>query len=428
MTGPFATLTRNIAASRTARRRARNLRRGWTISLGPAWAWAALALVMGGAVALALHARALPNDAQDVPDAQALAALQPLAPGLELVVPTDSGVSLTQRGALALVIASGMQAGPAVRVDLCTQMLDPANGRLLPLRVGYPFGEAAALARGSNGPARSVLLARDGSAMPRIDITGNAGAGLAITWNAGFETASWISDATGGVATHARQGQAALGSAGWLLWRGEALRFTRQPSGACPQAGELVLQHFQHGEQKAAAALVQAFPASGVPVSLRLRPGIWTVPLVAGAGLEDQALFEALRARGLLRLGRDGLIELAPRDLLAWLQADESVRAPLPGWQHFQLDAGACSNACITGPTAPSCANRCACSIANGGWWRGACGPAQRQSGKRQWQAARPCARQACRWRRCACLRSCRKTGRRGIVSAAGRAGGVTAS
>ena len=340
MTGPFATLTRNIAASRTARRRARNLRRGWTISLGPAWAWAALALVMGGAVALALHARALPNDAQDVPDAQALAALQPLAPGLELVVPTDSGVSLTQRGALALVIASGMQAGPAVRVDLCTQMLDPANGRLLPLRVGYPFGEAAALARGSNGPARSVLLARDGSAMPRIDITGNAGAGLAITWNAGFETASWISDATGGVATHARQGQAALGSAGWLLWRGEALRFTRQPSGACPQAGELVLQHFQHGEQKAAAALVQAFPASGVPVSLRLRPGIWTVPLVAGAGLEDQALFEALRARGLLRLGRDGLIELAPRDLLAWLQADESVRAPLPGWQHFQLDAG----------------------------------------------------------------------------------------
>ncbi|MEG0044029.1 MAG: hypothetical protein RR763_20380, partial [Massilia sp.] len=123
MTGPFATLTRNIAASRTARRRARNLRRGWTISLGPAWAWAALALVMGGAVALALHARALPNDAHDLPGAQALAALQPLAPGLELVVPTDSGVSLTQRGALALVIASGMQAGPAVRVDLCTQML-----------------------------------------------------------------------------------------------------------------------------------------------------------------------------------------------------------------------------------------------------------------------------------------------------------------
>ncbi|MEM8514150.1 cell division protein FtsI/penicillin-binding protein 2 [Massilia sp. MP_M2] len=340
MTGPFATLTRNIAASRTARRRARNLRRGWTIALGPAWAWAALALVMGGVVALALHARALPNDAQDVPGVEALAALQPLAPGLEIIVPPDSGVSLTQRGALALVIANSMQAGPAVRVDLCMQMLDPANGRLLPLRVGYPFGEAAALARSSNGPPRSVLLARDGASMPRIDITGNATTGLAIAWNALFGTASWISDATGGVATHARQGQAALGGAGWLLWRGEALRFTRRPSGACPQAGELVLQHFQPGEPAAKAAFVQAFPALGAPVTLRLRPGVWTVPQVPGAGLEDEALFDALRARGLLRLGRDGLIEQAPRDLLAWLGADASVRAPLPGWEDFRPDAG----------------------------------------------------------------------------------------
>ena len=56
--------------------------------------------------------------------------------------------------------------------------------------------------------------------------------------------------------------------------------------------------------------------------------------------MEDQALFEALRARGLLRLGTDGLIELAPRDLLAWLRAGAAVRAPLPGWQDFRLEAG----------------------------------------------------------------------------------------
>jgi len=340
MTGPFATLTRNFAASRTARRRARNLRRGWTISLGPAWVWAALALVMGGALALAMHARALPNDAQDVPGVQALAALQPLAPGLDFVIPSEPGVSLTQHGAMALVIAGSMRAGPAVRVDLCTQMLDPGQPRLLPLRVGYPFGEAAALARGSNGPPRSVLLAQGGSSMPRIDITGHAGTGLAIAWNAGFGTASWVSDATGGVITHARQGQAALGNTGWLLWRGEALRFTRQPSGACPQAGELVLHHFQPGPPASGAALVQAFPAVGAPVALRLPAGVWEVPLTPGAGLEDQALFEALRARGLLRLGRDGLIELAPRDLLAWLQADAAARTPLPGWQDFQQHAG----------------------------------------------------------------------------------------
>ena len=352
MTGPFATLTRNLAASRTARRRARNLKSrahapaargagsGWTFSLGPGWVWAALALVIGGAVALALHARALPSGAQDVPGAQALVVLQPLAPGLDFVVPIEAGVSLTRHGAIAMVIASGMRAGPAVRVDLCTQMLDPAQPRLLPLRVGYPFGEAAALARAGGAPPRTVLLAKDGSSMPRIDITGNTAGNLAFAWNAGAGTASWVSDATGGAITHARQGAAALGANGWLLWGGEALRFTRQPSGACPQAGELVLHHFQRGAPPDTSALVQAFPAVGAPVSLRLPAGAWHVPLAPGVGMEDQALFEALGARGLLRLGPDGLIEIAPRDLLAWLGADEATRAPLPGWQDFRLHAG----------------------------------------------------------------------------------------
>ena len=350
----FASLIGQLAASRTARRRSRNLRAGarslavgesWSISIGPAWVWAVLAAVLGGGVALAMHARALPDGSDETPGAVALGALQRIAPGLDFVVPRASGISLTQHGGIALLVASGMRAGPALRVDLCTQMLDPAQPRMLPLRIGYPFDEAARIARSTSAPPRNVLLARSGSGMPRIDITGNAGAGagtpgLAIAWNAGPATASWVGDASGGNVTRSRRGQAVLGDSGWLLWGGEALRFTRQASAACPQAGELVLHHFQQGGAIGGAALVQAFPAHGKPVALRLAPGAWQVPLLPGPGMEDQALFEALSARGLLRLGRDGLVELAPRDLLAWRQAGQEARAPLPGWEDLALEPG----------------------------------------------------------------------------------------
>ena len=355
MTGMFTTmiaaLIGQLAAARTARRRSRNLRAGarvssaarsLSISIGPAWPWALLLAVMGGGVALAMHARALPDGAAETPGAVALGALQRIAPGLDFVVPRETGISLTQHGGLALLVASGMRAGPALRVDLCTQMLDPAQPRMLPLRIGYPFDEAARIARATTAPPRSVLLARAGSSMPRIDITGHAGAGgtgLAIAWNAGAATAGWVGDVSGGNVTRARQGQAVLGDSGWLLWGGEALRFTRRASAACPQAGELVLHHFQPGGA-GGAALVQAFPAQGAPVSLRLAPGAWQVPLLPAPGMEDQALFEALGARGLLRLGRDGLVALAPRDLLAWQQAGQGARAPLPGWDDHALDAG----------------------------------------------------------------------------------------
>lgn len=347
MTGTLTSLIGQLAMARTARRRARNLRAGHSaartrsalsFTFGPPWVWGALALAAGGAVALALHARALPGGDDGAPGAATLMPLQALAPGLDFVVPRETGIALTQHGAVALVTATGMRAGPALRVDLCTQTLDATRPRLLPLRIGYPFNEAAGLARAANAPARSVLLARPGSSMPRIDITGNAGAaGLSLAWNAGAGTAAWVGDATGAAVTRARQGQAALGHSGWLLWNGQALRFTRQASSACPQLGELVLHHFQPAPQPGGVALVQAYPATGAPVSLRLAPGVWQVPLVPGAGMEDQALFEALRARGLLRLGQDGLIAMAPRDLLAWHAADPAARAPLPAWQDLPL-------------------------------------------------------------------------------------------
>lgn len=356
MIGTLTTLFGQLDAARTARRRARNLRAGSRaappaaaarrVPAGAAWAWAALVLAGAGAVALALHARALPDGRDAGPATAALGSLQALAPGLDIVVPPEPGISLSQHGALALLVANGMRAGAPVRIDLCTQVLDPDRPRLLPLRIGYPFDEAAALARATAAPPRTVLASRPGSAMPRVDVTGHAGpgAGLAIAWNAGAGTAAWIGEASAGSITRARKGSAALGGSGWLLWGGEALRLQRQASAACPQAGELVVQHFAPGSgparQPAGMARVEAFPASGAPVALRLAPGVWQVPLAPAPGMEDQALFEALRARGLLRLGRDGLVELAPRDLLAWHAAAPGMRAALPGWEDFRVRAG----------------------------------------------------------------------------------------
>ncbi|WP_312517083.1 penicillin-binding transpeptidase domain-containing protein [Massilia sp.] len=359
MPGTFTTLFDFLVASQTARRRARNLRAGsrgasgirahavgrpslsW---LANGWAWGALLLAAGGAVVLALHARALPAGEDGLPGTAALATLQPLAPGLRFVVPREAGVSLTQEAGVALVVAGGMTAGSPVRVDLCTQTLDPAHPVLLPLRIGYPFDDAAAIARTRTAPPRAVLLARPGSDMPRMQVSGNAGPGqgLKLNWDAGAGTAGFVGDATNGRVTRARQGEALLGRSGWLVWNGQALRFARQASSACPQAGELVLTHYRKPDlaTTAAPALVQAFPTAGDPVALRLAPGSYQVPLLPTAGMEDQALFDALRARGLLRLGSDGLIELAPRDLLAWHAAAPESRVPLPGWSQVALDAG----------------------------------------------------------------------------------------
>jgi cell division protein FtsI/penicillin-binding protein 2 len=138
----------------------------------------------------------------------------------------------------------------------------------------------------------------------------------------------------------AAQGAAPLGSSGWLAWQGEALRFVRRPSRACPQAGELLVQRYIPDPALAGATLLQAYTPGAEAVALRLAPGSYRVPASPAPGMEDQALFEQLRARGLLRLGRDGLAELAPRDLVAWHAADPGARAPLPGWDHLNLDQG----------------------------------------------------------------------------------------
>ncbi|RZL99952.1 MAG: hypothetical protein EOP73_18015, partial [Variovorax sp.] len=342
MTATFTSLMGSFAAARTARRRARNLRRGAqpaskarrSVNL---WAVLACAAAACGAVVLALAARSLSlhGGAAQAQGTAALATLQPLLGGVTVRVPHERGIAVVQHGASALVVASGMRLDPPVRIDLCTQLLDVRRPLLLPLRIGYPFAEAAAV-----GAARNVLLAAPGSSMPRVDLRGDAGGQLRLGWNAGSGRAAWVGDAGNGAVTRGARGEGLLGKSGWLVWKEGALRFTRRPSQACPQAGELLLQRaaVDADAPAARAGLVQAFgPGLALP-ALQLAPGEYRVPAAARRGLEDALLFEQLQAHGLIRLGRGGLAEVAPRDLAAWNAAPPSGRAPLPGWDRVRLD------------------------------------------------------------------------------------------
>lgn len=340
MSATLAQLAGHLAASRTAWRRARNLRAGARPGGAlPARPWrapglplllAALALV-SGAVVLATAARTLSAASDATPQgaaAGALAALQPLLAGVTIRVPDAPGVAIEQHGGAALLVASGMAAPAPLRVDLCTQVLDPSRPVLLPLRIGYPLQEAA------GAPPRNVVLAAPGSDMPRVELRGDARGTLALRWQAGAGQAAWIGDASGGVASRGASGTGSLRQSGWLAWKDGALRITRRPSRACPQAGELLLQRYAPGQ--AGGALVQAFGGGAVSPLLRLAPGAHHVPAAPPRGLEDALLFEQLQAHGLLRLGPGGLAELAPRDLAAWQGMDARDRAALPGWEHLR--------------------------------------------------------------------------------------------
>jgi cell division protein FtsI/penicillin-binding protein 2 len=344
-----------LAAGQSRWRRARNLRagpvrkrppaqRGGSSALAapaPAFRWLGLAcglLTVAGAVAIGVHARwiAAAGDAA-APGPAGLASLQPVLPGAAFTVPAGPAVVLEAHGAGALLVLSGLRPEPARRVDLCSQMLDPARGRMLPLRIGVPFDEVAALAArnassGSPVPLRNVMLAVD--AMPRIQIGGSAAA-PDLRWE-GYP-ARWAGHPDGALYRAAASGQVRLGRQGWLLWDRSALRFLRRPSHACA-AGELVLQLFRPSAQPGARALALAFPPQGEPVEAWLAPGAYRVPDQPAPQREDQRLFDALLARGLLRLGADGLAELAPPDLAAWREMGQAGGSGKTGWEAAPID------------------------------------------------------------------------------------------
>jgi cell division protein FtsI/penicillin-binding protein 2 len=314
-------------------------------------------LALAGALVIGVHARWIAASGEAAASGSAgqagLASLQPVLAGAAFTVPPGPAVTLEQHGVgqhgvgqhsgAALLILSGLRAEPARHIDLCTQMVEPARGRLLPLRIGYRFQEVAALAARNAQSAspvalRNVVLAAE--AMPRVEVGGSAAA-ASLRWEG--HAARWVGDLGGAAGLQpAASGQVRLGRQGWLLWDQRALRFLRRPSAGCA-AGELVLQLYrpaaQAGSQPAQRALAIAFPAQGEPQEAWLAPGAHRVPLAPAAAMEDQRLFEALRDRGLLRVGSNGLAELAPPDLAAW--RSQAASRGQTGWERVAIDDGA---------------------------------------------------------------------------------------
>lgn len=340
-----------LAANRTRWRRARNLRVGTRADAGvrtgtgvalprprrqlrvrlpgtiARLAIAALLLAAAGVWVIATHARWLAAAGADAAGPQ-LALLQPLLPGAQFEVPARAGARLGVHGDAALLVLSGMRAEPVQRVDLCTQMLDPARGRLLPVRVGWGLDALAALPAAPRNPVLANVP------MPRVEIGGAPvdGAPLTLRWTG--RQAEWIGDAGAGKPLAGAGGETMFYRQGWMLWDGAALRVLRRPSAACARAGELVLQLYRPDPAATGTerALVAAFPAAGEPAELRLAPGLYAVPAAAPAAMEDQQLFEQLREHGLVRLGAGGLAELAPPDLAGW-----RASGPTP-WDAAVLD------------------------------------------------------------------------------------------
>lgn len=329
-----------LAQRRQQWRRARNLRAGRRA--GRPWLplvrWSALAgaaaALAGGAV-IASHARQMGVTGAALephPAASSADALQATAPGAVFEVPKRAGMRVSTHGGATIVVAAGMRAAEPVRVDLCSQL--QADGRLSPLRVGYQFSDIARLvASGKPIALKNVALAGpQDKGMPQVTIGGKASADfsspLTVFLPASDSAVRWIGD--GAPASFRRDG--------WLLWQDGALRVYRRPSAACAKAGELILQLYRPGD--APRALVNAFHPGTATASALLLPGKYVVPETPRASLEDQALFQDLQSHGLVRLNGAGMIELAPRDLAAWQDADAGARAGrLANWSMVGADA-----------------------------------------------------------------------------------------
>lgn len=406
MRARFSHFLQSMAERRRAWRRARNLRAGTRASsgghptaarfgLGAGAPWAQLSAApratrwlagagvlaaLGGAAAIIGHARALGAATITTPDAasarHAATVYQSALPGATLTVARQAGVRFNPVAGGAVVTLAGMQGMGAVRVDLCSQLREPGSARLVPLRLGYrfddvqrwmekPAGQAGAL----SGALRNVLLVGGGSAataaMPEVRISGDAradfaGEPLKLTWrSAPGAAARWLSDASGGRIEEGGGATVGFFRQGWLTWgEGAALRVERRASVGCPQAGEVVVQLYQlpgtlQGEPKGRQAsspalgssdkvMLAAFPSSGDPVAGILQPGVYKVLARAPAELEDQALFTALQAAGLVRLDAGGMVTVPPRDLPQWLASAAPERATgLAEWRDVRLDAAA---------------------------------------------------------------------------------------
>ncbi|MYN44939.1 hypothetical protein GTP23_07635 [Pseudoduganella sp. FT93W] len=386
----YSTLLLALQARLRARRRAANLRAGRQgaaahcghvapVQAGAGqrrhglaqwhWLWLGALLLLGGLL-IASHARYLVQTSALTPQAsrtaRAVQEFQAVLPGVRFEVPQQAGISLSLHPEAALLVLTGMQAAPPVRIDLCSQLRAPDDPRLLPLRLGYRFEDVQRLVGQNQSAAlpqalRNVLLVSEqgvAAGMPLVQISGRAGADfndpagatLQLNWQAQRADVRWLSDASFGQIEQGSTASVSLRQQGWLMWGNEAaLHIERRSNVTCPQAGELSVQLYRSASAGARAAenaaaqpaLVQAFPARGRPLSSALQAGVYQVPAAPAAALEDASLFAALQAQGLLRLNAQGSIELAPPDLMQWqlLAPDQRVDGARV-WQAVAHDAG----------------------------------------------------------------------------------------
>ncbi|MBB3219411.1 penicillin-binding transpeptidase domain-containing protein [Pseudoduganella umbonata] len=334
MAQPLTDIADIVAQRRRAWRRGRNLAAPRSVP----WALYAVAagVLLGGAV-LGVNALRLGSAAAATAvgtDAlRAASLLQPVVPGGRFAVPDVPGVTMLPQPGGAIVVASRMRPESPVRVDLCRQPTD-GIGRMIPLRLGMRFGEAGVRV------ARGALLVAQGSpltaAMPQLRLTGQAGLPLQLAWSGA--PARWLGNGGEGIVQGAA-GRAMLRDEGWLAWQGGALHLLRRPAAACPRAGELVARLYRPDAAQHGRARVTAFAAHGASATVWLAPGSHAVAAAPAPALEDETLFAALQAHGLVRLADDGAIVLAPQDLPAWRAAPAWQRAAdLDAWHHVRID------------------------------------------------------------------------------------------
>jgi len=352
MAGKYTAWMNGLQLAWRRRRRAGNFGAGRRLPLRALWLplLVALSVAAGGAI-LAFHAERLgeaSGSTQESAGQQRLTRLfQPVLPGAAFTIEAGAaaGAQMIPQPSGTLMIAYGLQAAPVVRVDLCTQL---SGDRIVPLRIGYRFSDVERWQRQAEAKKqvvglRNILLLSDASAntIPELELSGKAWmeAPLALRWRSKDGEVQWTSDANGAAIEHGGEGRSSLRRQGWLSWGKGALRIERRPSGACPRAGELVLQMYLPAEDGASSALVAAMSAQSRAAAATLQPGRYQVPVAAPAALEDQTLFSGLLAHGLIRTGAGGLLEAAPPDLSAWRAAPASARAAEPeAWQGATLD------------------------------------------------------------------------------------------
>jgi hypothetical protein len=292
--------------------------------------------------------------------ARAVQEFQAVLPGVRFEVPQQAGISLSLHPDAALLVLTGMQAAPAVRIDLCSQLRAADDLRLLPLRLGYRFDDVQRLVAQNQSAAlpqalRNVLLVSEqgvAAGMPLVQISGRAGADfnepaatLQLNWQAQRTDVRWLSDASFGQIEQGRTASVSLRQQGWLMWGNEAaLHIERRSNVTCPQAGELTVQcrtastGARAAEDGAAqTALVQAFLARGRPVSSALQAGVYQVPATWPPRWKMPACSRPCRRRaaapecaGQHRTGTAGLAAVA------------GTRArPAGGWRASLADGGA---------------------------------------------------------------------------------------